>query len=575
MLPQCSHITRKRGLYAYRRRLPPILGGEITLSLGTRCYRTAEAAASILNSAFEAFFFQTQSMSDPQIKNALRDYLREALQKLRTKHLTTPMGNGVHASPWEEGQSPWDADLAAIEHQIRQMRRDIVRRDIRSVEDIADRLRPGLSAPQRVELALGILQAHVQLLSKSREWLTSGLTEEIDLSEQADQLTNSIALPPSDLNQVAQAPTEIGPRLSEVLPPFIELMTRDQGWRGQTLAQNQATYRMFTECCGDRPVSQYMRKDLAKFYDLLRGLPALYSKSKEWSDLSLTEIADRTKGSDHPRLTMKTVKRHFSALGRLFSYLKRRGEYEGENPAHGFEFPSQGRARDKRKMWQGEALRKLFSSPVWTGCKSSASRSKPGTLVIEDEKFWLPILGLFHGNRLEEFAQLLRSDVRQEEGIWFLDINDELTKQLKNEQSKRRVPIHPRVKQLGFIKYVERTAPNEGDRVFPNLQPGGADNKLGFTFTKWWSRYRQQIGVYEKGLDYHSFRGGVTTKLTAAHVSLDIRNELLGHEGTSVDERIYQKGLPLTVLAEAIARVDWPEFTLGAQPSENRLPTVA
>jgi len=236
----------------------------------------------------------------------------------------------------------------------------------------------------------------------------------------------------------------------------------------------------------------------------------------------------------------------------------------GENPAHDFEFPEKGRARNKRKMWEGEKLRKLFSSPVWTGCKSESRRAEPGTLIIEDEKYWLPILGLFHGNRLEEFAQLLRSDVRCEEGIWFLDINDELTKQLKNEQSKRRVPIHPRVQELGFLEYVRNTAPNLEDCLFPNLRPGGADNKLGFTFTKWWTRYRKKIGVYEKGLDYHSFRGGVTTKLTAAHVPLEIRNELLGHEGTSVDEIHYQKGLPLKTLAEAIARIEWPEFPLGA-----------
>lgn len=64
------------------------------------------------------------------------------------------------------------------------MRRDIVRSDIRAVESIADRLLPGLEAPQRVELTPGILQAHVQLLGKSKEWLTNGLIEEIGLSEQ-------------------------------------------------------------------------------------------------------------------------------------------------------------------------------------------------------------------------------------------------------------------------------------------------------------------------------------------------------------------------------------------------------
>lgn len=210
-------------------------------------------------------------------------------------------------------------------------------------------------------------------------------------------------------------------------------------------------------------------------------------------------------------------------------------------------------------MWEGERLKALFSSPIWTGCLSEGRRSRPGRLIVKDEKYWLPLLGLYHGNRLEEFAQLQRADVRQEDGIWFLDINDEGDKQVKNEQSKRRVPLHPELKRLDFLGYVEKTAPNPQDRIFPLLQPGGPDQKLGYFFTKWWSRYRKDIGVYEKGLDYHSFRAGVATKLAEANVSLEIRNELLGHEGSSIDERNYQKGFQLKLLAEAISRVSWSE----------------
>jgi hypothetical protein len=566
MFPQCSHITRKRGVFTYRRRLPRPLSGEVTLSLGTRSFWLAQAMAEALDQAFDAFL-RSHPMN-AGTKNILRRYLQEQLEELRLRHVRTPADQPVYATGLNGHRTALEADLATIDGELAQLRTSLRNRDIRLAEPIAPRVHPyRLPGAMHVELCLGILQANIHLLERSRRWLLEGPVDwkESPLSlEDAEHPAQSISPRGTAIAdaQAASSQPPPSPLLSEVLPAFLELMTTEQGWRGQTQGQNRATYRMFIECCGDRPVSSYTRKDLARFYDLLRALPSLYSKKKEWSGLSLAEIAERAKGTNDPRMTMKTVKRHFSALGRLFTYLKRRGEYEGENPAHGFEFPEKGRARDKRKMWEGEKLRTLFSSPVWTGCKSERRRSEPGTLIIEDEKYWLPILGLFHGNRLEEFAQLLRSDVRCEDGIWFLDINDELTKQLKNEQSKRRVPIHPRVQELGFLQYVRKTAPNAQDRLFPNLRPGGADNKLGFSFTKWWSRYRKQIGVYEKGLDYHSFRGGVTTKLTAAQVPLEIRNELLGHEGTTVDEIHYQKGLPLKTLADAIARVEWTEFPL-------------
>jgi hypothetical protein len=184
---------------------------------------------------------------------------------------------------------------------------------------------------------------------------------------------------PAQSNGAAVPTLTTGPLLSDVLPSFLDYMSTYEEWRGQTQAQNKASYAMFKECCGDLPVAAYERKHLAAFYDLLRALPKLYSKSAAWRDLSLAEIVVRTEDEHHERLSMTTVKRYFAALGRLFAYLKQRGEYQGENPAHGFEFPDKRRDRDKRSMWQGEPLQRLFSSPVWTGCLSEARRSKPGS----------------------------------------------------------------------------------------------------------------------------------------------------------------------------------------------------
>jgi site-specific recombinase XerD len=326
---------------------------------------------------------------------------------------------------------------------------------------------------------------------------------------------------------------------------------------------------MLMECCGDRPVTAYERKDLAAFYDLLRGLPKLYAKSAVWKDMALRDIVEATKSEQHVRLSMRTIKRHFSALGVLFDRLRRRGEYAGDNPAHGFQFPDKRRARDKRDMWTDALIAQLFATPVWTGCLSKRNRTRPGDVIVKDDKYWLPLLGAYHGNRLEEFAQLRRSDVRQSDGIWYLDINDDDGKQVKNQQSKRRVPLHPELQRLGFLEYVFEAAREPQERVFPQLDPGGADQKLGHSFSKWFSRYRRDVGIYQPGLDYHSFRGAVATKLASADVSLEVRNDLLGHEGSSVDERHYQKGSSLKQLADAIAKVSWPELKLPSGPQSD------
>jgi hypothetical protein len=45
-------------------------------------------------------------------------------------------------------------------------------------------------------------------------------------------------------------------------------------------------------------------------------------------------------------------------------------------------------------------------------------RAEPGSLIIRDERFWLPLIAVFSGMRQEEICQLHVEDVRQADGIW-------------------------------------------------------------------------------------------------------------------------------------------------------------
>ena len=81
--------------------------------------------------------------------------------------------------------------------------------------------------------------------------------------------------------------------------------------------------------------------------------------------------------------------------------------------------------------------------------------------------YWLPWLGLFTGARLNELCQLHTSDIKQQDNIWFIDINaDTPDKRLKNKASKRVIPIHSQLEEKGFIGFVQDPV---RDRLFPEL----------------------------------------------------------------------------------------------------------
>lgn len=548
--PHATHISRKKGMYYYRRRIP-CSTREVSLSLRTDDFWIAGRRSRALGSLFD-FVVSSRPLMIPELQDILRRYLQRLIDEDLQRHLATPPGEPLYAGfvPASE-EDAVDADMEVLSHIRSDLREALAHRKYERFGDEIDALMKenDLPASSRPALGMGVLQAQLQLVK----------LQEDRRMQPAPEIVLEPSFAVESISQQAAEPE--GPLLQEVLPKFFKQMRQSEEWTEKTLTQSRQSCEMFVQLNGNLPVTAYTKKDhFTPFYDMLTALPSLWSKAREWRDMTPMEIVEQTAEDDEvPRLAMKTVKRHFSALGRLFTYLIKRGLYEGENPAHGFEFPSKGRPNSRRRMWEGDALAALFRSPVWTGMMSDSRRTEPGEVIVRDEKFWLPILALYHGNRLEEFAQLVAGDVREEDGIPYFDVNDDGDKQLKNEQSRRRIPMHPEVVRIGFLEYVKEVAPKPEDRVFPNLKPGGPDKRIGANFTKWWTRYRQQIGLYEDRLDFHSFRHGVTTKLFGAGVSQTIVDEITGHEGQGTSSKVYHKGSGLKALHAAIQKIEWPE----------------
>jgi integrase len=350
----------------------------------------------------------------------------------------------------------------------------------------------------------------------------------------------------------------------------------------QVMGQERGTLRRFREVLGDRPVNAYGRGDITRFLGTLRRLPKTYGKSPRDKDRSLAEIiadADR-KGAE--RLSDKTLKRHLSALSQFYrvcfdkEYIT---ETEWKSLVGHHTFRDDGPARDQRDLWLPEELVKLFDSPVWRGCHA-VYRSQPGPHIIRDWRFWLPVLALFHGARLEEFADLSRADLKCDGNTWSLRIQEgedrrlgkrdwdgrmAQGRRLKNSTATRVVPLHPELVRLGFLQHVAAIAPYPDDPLFPDLQPQGKDRKRGTRVTRWFVEYRKAIGVFREGVAMHAFRHTANTRLRDAMRSRQderIINYMLGHIAADGGEGAirYDKGPQLKAAAKVLARLRFEEL---------------
>ena len=335
---------------------------------------------------------------------------------------------------------------------------------------------------------------------------------------------------------------------------FREARNRRGVWDSQTTLQARKTYQLFRELCGDRPIGGYVREDAVRFKNLLCDLPANYGKAAKYKGMKASDIAAASAGQSQERLSSRTVQRHLSAMSALWEDAVEQGETSA-NIFKGFKLPSSKRPQEQRAMWSSDKLARLFASPIWRGCHSTDRRTKPGKEIIRDHRFWLPLIAVFSGMRQEEICQLHVEDLRQESGIWVFDINDRPPRQLKNRNAVRLVPLHKALLAMGLLAYADERRTAKDERLFPQLSTGGADDRLGHNFSKNFTYYRRQIGLYQLGLDFHSFRHSATTFMAHAGVSVPIIDQLTGH-ATPGETARYTKGFRIEQLQAAVDAID-------------------
>lgn len=220
-------------------------------------------------------------------------------------------------------------------------------------------------------------------------------------------------------------------------------------------------------------------------------------------------------------------------------------EWRPDNPAQQIRVVKSSSPK-ARIAFSADDLNLLFRSPIYTnnfrpiggGCEAA---------------YWLPLLALFTGARIEELAQLRVEDVRQAPGLgYFLNISDIDHGQLKNQASRRRIPVHGELIDCGFLDY-QATLPATSP-LFPDLKrnPRG---KLGGYFSNYFSGYlRKKVGITDPRKVFHSFRHTFKDSCRNAGIPEEVHDALSGHTRSGASRRYGNEHYPLAPLFQAMTR---------------------
>jgi len=568
-MPKVPGLKRLNdGPWGLRRRVPanlqPILGkGEIWRSYGTYDFKEAKRRHPREMAVVEALFAEARRKLALQVAGG-------TLQPVA--RLVAPSEDDVRAAvdAWLHAelrkQQSEDASALDAEAVVDHLNEDEAHLAGEEGRDVAAGRLPAVlrsfgfdnPPPPLQRFALALMQrAMVEVVRRDRDHLEGMPNERVHDAAFAGIVA---AAPPPPVPQ----PT--GMTFGDLCDRYLSAPERTS-LAPKTKLKYRGMVRVLQDLLGaDTDASKITREDCRRAQALLLTVPA--NAAQRYPGLKAKDAGESAKRDGVSPMHPKSVGNHLDILATVLRWGARERviRLPDGNPAEALNAATAktvtAPAGEKRRPFTLDELKAIFAAPLYTGCKDDeAGHDKPGPNHPRRGRFWVPLLSLFAGLRLNEACQLRTDDVREVDGIPVLLIRASHEGQrLKTAAADRRIPVHPELARIGFLQLVARQRAERQARLFPEL-PAGKLGNYSDPFSKWFARFLEKAHVSSPGAVFHSFRHGFRDRMREAGIPSEVA-DALGGWAVAGQGAAYGTGFSVRVLAEHVARIGYPGLNL-------------
>lgn len=337
-----------------------------------------------------------------------------------------------------------------------------------------------------------------------------------------------------------------------------------KSWARNTAPNVRSTARLFARILGDKPFDQISDPELKAAWELIARVPNSYqARTSRLSPQQAADDADATERRNADitrsklartgaspgkieseilkgrirRLRTATIYRHMQDFQRICVFLKKRGDLERNiMEDHIWETAEYERREileedNERLTWCGK-LNGLFRSTIFQDKLDD----------VGDPMFWAPLIAVHMGLRSEEVLQLYLTDIQVVDDVPCIVLRQGPGQSLKSQASRRTIPIHDNLLKLGFMQLIGMLARAGEPRLFPWLERSESKKTYTETFSKRFTKYRQDHKIYDAQRDFHSFRTTFNHLLIQAECPDTQRRALMGHVERDVGITNYNPG---------------------------------
>ena len=531
-----SNLYRRDSVFYFVFNVPPdirpfVKRCQFRYSLGTRQVSLARHRASYVGFRCRDLCRKIRvggmnALEDSDISGLVQQWLQESLETMEDNRVDGPVQS-------EAGVGEVVSDLQKAEASYRSA---LGRSDYNFVERQAEMIleERGLSFERDShafrKLCRELMKASIRHIQIEQE---RSKGEYDDLPEPG----NSVAIP-AIASQEPQS-NVIFISISKLFDGYEQEMLAGKRWRDKTRLENRAMADTLVDILGDLPVNTLDKAKAREYKSSLQKIPPNRHKVKRYKGKTIAEILSMP---NVDTVSVTTVNNHLIKISGLFRWAVDQG-YVSSNPFENLTIPTSSRAKDDVLPFDKTDLEKIFGSPLYRDNSFQHAY-----------QFWIPLVGLFSGARIEEICQLHLEDVKQVDGIWCLDVNDGPGRSLKSKSSRRIVPVHLELIRLGFLQYADMQRAAGKAQLFPEL--GRTRGKYSHGASLWFGRLKRSLGFPLRKKTFHSFRHTMTSKLREIRAQDHEIKMLLGHETGSVTHDVYG-GREVKPLFEVLKQVDF------------------
>jgi integrase len=287
------------------------------------------------------------------------------------------------------------------------------------------------------------------------------------------------------------------PLFSELLEPYA-LQKKGEN-SPKTIDEKISTFTKFIDVLGDQEINAYTKQHFSTY------------KTRELATL-----------------TPATVNKRISQLKDFFTWALNNGMFTaGANPLEKMGFSKkaiQPKQEDIRLNFSPTNMRKIF------GEKYIETMYKP-------DFYWIPLIAMFSGARLEEIGSLKTEGFQVVDGVDCFFVEEG-----KNASARRFVPVHSMLIKLGLLDYVNLVKNKQQTHIFYerfNEMGTAASERFNDVYLK------KTLGIYAPVV-FHCTRHTVCTMMDKCKISDNNACQIVGHESgakQNVHSTVYNHNL--------------------------------